>query len=775
MKTVNPTTSLASSIRLAAVFFLAVATSSQAQIQPCIETNGYKFIQWPNLSSGTGGMDVKDSRQGIVLADDFFCTSAGPITDIHLWGSWLNDVHGLVTNFWIGIYSDVPKVIGPVGQVISNSHPGTLLWWTNFPAGQYAETIINQPGPEYFYNPTNNQIVGGDTQAWYYCFYPANPFVQQGSANNPTNYWLAVHAQLSGQTTDLFGWKNSTNKYNDTAVWGTVDASGFPSGNWQSMTNPITQQQMDLAFKLTTPTNPPVDCVETNGTKYLQNPNLDGGSDVLNNPYVLADDFVCTNTGYISDIHIWGSWLFNAHGTNTFWLGIYDDVPATNLPAGGTTPSHPGKLLWQQWFAPGQYAENLYGTGFEYFVDPGPPTLVGTDQQAWYYCFYPTNPMVQFGSRCAPKIYWLAAYVQQPTGEPQFNYGWKTTYFVQNDVSVHAPWPGVPPTNNPGWTPTLLPPGAGNGGPADLAFKITTATNPPAIKYVQWPNTVANGYDVWNSSTFPPGVTDGPWLLADDFVCTNTGYITDIHLWGSWNDNQYISNSITFWLALFEDVPTNASNPFSHPGNLVWSQCFAPGEYSESFWSFASEQFLDPGPPNTIGTDSQVYYYNFYPCNPPVQRGTPIHPRTYWLGAYAQLPAGVQSSYGWKTTTNVLHDTSVHAQWIYGFCPTSLAPATPAWTPTQDAQNNKLDLSFELTTDTNCYASLVGIDYLALSNKVVLSWSGGGILQVAGMTNLMFSTTNVLGPYEDVPGATSPFTIATTNTLPAKFFRLRCN
>ena len=304
-------------------------------------------------------MDVKDSRNGIVLADDFLCTNSGPITDIHIWGSWLNDIHGLVTNFWIGIYSDVPAVIGPVGQI--PSHPGTLLWWTNFPQGQYAETINEPPGEEYFYNPTNNTIMGGDTQAWYYCFYPAQPFIQQGTANNPTNYWLAVRAQLDSQTTQVFGWKNSVSKYNDAAVWGTVDVSGLPSGNWQSMTNPITQQQMDLSFKLTTPTNtpPPIQCVETNGVKTVQGPNILGGYDVWNTPYVLADDFVCNFRGPITDIHLWGSWLADQSltGTITFWLGIYDDVPA----GPGNTFSQPGtNLLWQQWFAPGQYAETIW-------------------------------------------------------------------------------------------------------------------------------------------------------------------------------------------------------------------------------------------------------------------------------------------------------------------------------------------------------------------------------------------------------------------------------
>jgi hypothetical protein len=461
-----------SNVMLAFALLLSVPLSAPAQTLPCVETNGVKYVQPPNID---GGLDVKDSRDNIVLADDFPCNTTGPITDIHLWGSWLSDIPGTITNFWIGIYNDVPAVTNPLNGQITPSHPGTnLLWQQSFVLGQYAESKY-ATGSEYFYNPTNNLIVGGDSQAWYYCFYPTNPFVQQGSANNPTNYWLAVRAQISDPQT-LFGWKTSLIPYNDAAVWGTVlPTSGLPIGNWQSMTNPINQQQIDLSFKLTTPPPPQVVCVESDFEKYVQGPNTLGGYDVWNTPYVLTDDFVCTNSGSISDIHLWGSWLSDNYLTNTitFWLGIYDDVPAIAGPV--PAPSHPGtNLLWQQWFAPGKYAETIWtANASEQFLDPGPTNILGGDSEVWYYCFYPTNPFVQLGTATTNKTYWLAAYAQLPAGIPQL-YGWKTTTNVLNDTSVHAFWPGTPPTANPGWTPTVYqPPAGGPVKPLDLAFKLT--------------------------------------------------------------------------------------------------------------------------------------------------------------------------------------------------------------------------------------------------------------------------------------------------------------
>lgn len=210
-------------------------------------------------------------------------------------------------------------------------------------------------------------------------------------------------------------------------------------------------------------------------------------------------------------------------------------------------------------------------------------------------------------------------------------------------------------------------------------------------------------------------------------------------------------------------MPVGPGNTFSHPGtNLLWQQWFAPGQYAETIWTAnASEQFLDPGQPplsgpGIIGTDSIVWYYCFYPTNPFEQLGTAAAPRTYWLAAYAQLPAGIPDNYGWKTTTNVLNDVSVHAVWP-GAAPTN----NPGWTPTTLPSGAPLDLAFKLTTPTNVCGG-PKITYLATNAKVV-TWTSG----------YLQSSTNVIGPYADVPGATSPYT-NTAVAPPYTFYRLRC-
>src|SRR5512137_3002215 len=70
-----------------AVLVMLVAVSARADWNV---GDPYKmhYPQLPDLSPN--GLDVKATAPKI-LADDFLCTQTGPITDVHIWGSWLYD------------------------------------------------------------------------------------------------------------------------------------------------------------------------------------------------------------------------------------------------------------------------------------------------------------------------------------------------------------------------------------------------------------------------------------------------------------------------------------------------------------------------------------------------------------------------------------------------------------------------------------------------------------------------------------------------------------
>jgi hypothetical protein len=196
----------------------------------------YKWLQPPDLTPN--GVDVHRGL-GFLLADDFQCTGSGPITDIHLWGSYLNDQGPQELTFVLGIWTNIPAT--PTAP----STPGSLIKaWTFYP-GQYQSRIYSTVTSEYFWNPFTG-AVGTDTQVWQFNFFidPEYAFVQTLGQI----YWLSVGASV-GPDESYFGWKTTDpqNHFGDDAVWG--------YGVWEPLTyfpgHPYAGESMDLAFVIT--------------------------------------------------------------------------------------------------------------------------------------------------------------------------------------------------------------------------------------------------------------------------------------------------------------------------------------------------------------------------------------------------------------------------------------------------------------------------------------------------------------------------------------------
>jgi len=258
-----------------------------------------KWVQMPDLT--TNGVDVR-AYDPKTLADDFLCTNAGPITDVHIWGSWLNDeVPELpLLSFQLGIWTDIPTNQSGLGY----STPGVLLWTTNvvFPNFTARLWSIADPG-EGWYDPNTGTYLPppADTQIWQYNFFfdPTNAFWQEGSETNPIVYWLSVRATIPSEpVTYQFGWKTSTNHWNDDAVW--IDEQG--GGVWNELRyppgHPWMGESMDMSFVITggqtmdfgdAPDPPYPTLLASNGARHTitgQPPWLGDGSD---NPDAEAD------------------------------------------------------------------------------------------------------------------------------------------------------------------------------------------------------------------------------------------------------------------------------------------------------------------------------------------------------------------------------------------------------------------------------------------------------------------------------------------------------
>jgi hypothetical protein len=203
---------------------------------------------------------------------------------------------------------------------------------------------------------------------------------------------------------------------------------------------------------------------------FPQLPDLTGWDVRAMTPTMLADDWLCTASGPVLDIHFWGSWKQGLTGQITsFTINIYSDDP---VGPGGSDPvntySKPDLRLWefdfddfgvvpvdppsmQGWYDPsiGQWNHPDHQNFFQYNI---------VDIQ---------NPFPQV----AGEIYWLGISANVLGGQ----WGWKTA-----DVNQYpAPFTGQhfmddavwgDPLTGIGWQ-ELVDPRFGNS--LDLAFVIT--------------------------------------------------------------------------------------------------------------------------------------------------------------------------------------------------------------------------------------------------------------------------------------------------------------
>jgi hypothetical protein len=643
---------------------------------PDLTDVGYNVLAaMPPAGSGVG--------QPIILADDFPCTQTGPITDIHIWASWLGDSAALniaPVPITLMIWSDVPaSSSGP-------SHPGVVLWSQTFlPGGAlpgYYKVVPKGFTPSPFWNPDPppaGNIEGNDSVVWLYNFYtvPGNEFVQQGTAAAPTNYWLSVTA---GTNVVAFGWRTSAIHYGDNAVFGHLNSTGMvPLGDWQELSSPQSpSRSLDLAFAITTTNQPPSPPPPNPTAKWEQDPDLLSGygldvnataPNAANGLLTLADDFKCEVVGPITNIQFWAS-LNNdaAPGGQTFVVSLWSDFPKSG---GGF--SQPFQRLWTQTYHPSDYTYAPAGAGDEHYYDPTTGAL-SSESAVWLYTFnlFPTNPFCQQGHGT---VYWVSiAAISPPAAFIQW--GWKTSTNHWGDTGVFGKVDALSGAVLVPWEPLFNPVFTGAVAlPVDFAFRINTgppcADCDPALgaAVIQPPDTSPNGLDVQALQ---------PAMVGDDFPCKIRGPISGFTIFGSWLNDQVDTNAL-FQVTLWSDVPALPGvSPNSHPGQSLCSALFYPPQTVGDVLRYQyglvrsnlQETFYNPNLPGRaglIGTDTQIWGYTFFPFVPSCfsQAGSPFAPMTYWLTVSyipgPSGPAGGTSSdlFGWKTSPVHFQDPAV--------------------------------------------------------------------------------------------------------------------
>jgi hypothetical protein len=559
-----------------------------------------KWEQVPDLS--LQGIDVRacvEPQPPLVLADDYQCTTTGPVTDISVWGSWRRDQFpgdpGNVI-FTLSLHSDIPARQSPTGY----SMPGDVLWTRTFEPGQFTWEQMQLLGPEGWLEPPSGYEPIGDYNCVRYDFQipEAEAYVQRGMPLAPVVYWLDVQARvLAGPVLTQFGWKSCATNWNDDAVWILGFEPILPGRIWNELRYPAAHpragKSMDLAFRIGMPGEPvaekkwsqppvPATLQAFNG---WNEPSIFGSSQIV------ADDWVCTNAQPVTDLHWWGSFVgFGGQPEqvgpivpDAFHITIWTDVPA----GVDARFSHPGKVIWEVFCR--DFTFHFVG----WDVDPRNPTA---PPEACFKFEQELLPAEWFWQDSGKNIYWVSiAAIYQSGTSPNYPWGWKTRPRDPNslapDDAVRIFVPTAPASGS------LYMQGAPIEFPAgtswDMAFALSTRTIPEKEDFGDAPDPTYPTLAINNGARHALGPNV---LFLGNQVDGEPNGQPDPNALGDDNSGLADEDGVTFTSALVPGQAATLTVQASGAGFLsVWVDFGGNGSWAEAGDKIFGDVSLNPG------------------------------------------------------------------------------------------------------------------------------------------------------------------------------------
>ena len=165
---------------------------------------------------------------------------------------------------------------------------------------------------------------------------------------------------------------------------------------------------------------------------------------------------------------------------------------------------------------------------------------------------------------------------------------------------------------------------------------------PHKMHYPQLPD--PNGWDVH--------FAEPPFLLADDWKCSESGPIDSIHFWVSW----YADDVGTIYM-----IHNNIEGPpYSKPGELLWMADVVPGQFVTRFYGEGPQGWIVMGDQPWWETNNHFVYFQINITNfDRVGSFTQEVGNIYWLDI-GVIVSGRAEHIGWKTTTNHFMDDAVY-------------------------------------------------------------------------------------------------------------------
>jgi uncharacterized repeat protein (TIGR01451 family) len=218
---------------------------------------------------------------------------------------------------------------------------------------------------------------------------------------------------------------------------------------------------------------------------------------------------------------------------------------------------------------------------------------------------------------------------------------------------------------------------------------------PPGIKWLQKPDLTSEGMDVLARAEWSKGT-----ILGDDFLCTATGDVTMVRVWGSWA-NDLVDPNAQFLLGFCGDIPATEDN-FSRPefsnvyyenffGPAATGQAVVPGQYRAQLYSYSDELFFNHGVSSDPWRDNQVWQYDFYLGQ---DNFTQTAGTVYWLCLSSfDMITDHDCYFGWKTSTDHWNDDAVAIDFSGG---PGASESELRYPPYSEYAGSSIDLAFGL-------------------------------------------------------------------------------
>ena len=198
-----------------------------------------------------------------------------------------------------------------------------------------------------------------------------------------------------------------------------------------------------------------------------------------------------------------------------------------------------------------------------------------------------------------------------------------------------------------------------------VALALALAVPATAYKWEQLPDHSTNGLSVDVTYNW-----EEMYILGDDYLCTQTGPLTEITIWGSWAHDEppmMDPHSVSFVIGIYSDIPASV-NGYSMPGECLWVKEFQPGDFVVSYEDTEVKGWLSPPAAYWYPCCEIEYGYTFQLTEPEtfVQQGTPSEPIVYWLVVQAAPLVEFDKSFGWLASEDHWNDD---AAWAWGLHP----------------------------------------------------------------------------------------------------------